>query len=52
MWMLPLYLHVNQKSEYDEYMMVLVFCTSSYGALHLCFMKIPQTVFNLLSGHK
>ena len=35
-WMLPLYLHVNQKSDYDDDMKV-----PGYFLVLLCFIEIP-----------
>ena len=51
MWMLPLYLHVNQKSDYDD-----MECLYKEGGLYLCslikaaFTQSYQTLYRVHSG--
>ena len=42
MWMLPLYLHVNQKSDYDD-----IYLANDYSAEGHGFQHLPRDLANV-----
>ena len=50
MWMLPLYLHVNQKSDYDDMMMYIICVVSPDLSLNCSISGRPKGNFCQRTG--